>query len=89
MTAARREAEVVPCEDCEVPAGYPCVWLTGHPKKVPCLTRMKAAERYDGADPPEGANPTGFVRDGLTQLDSELSQRDITEPLHPQEDSDA
>lgn len=43
---------------------------------------MRAAERYDGASPPESANPAGFDRQTVTQLDSELSQRDITEPLH-------
>lgn len=53
------------------------------------MNRMRAAERYDGASAVGGANTGSFVADGLTQLDGDTNQRDITEPLHPQEDSDA
>lgn len=89
MTAAHREASVVACPDCEAPAGTKCRWPDGKPRRIPCNNRMRAAERYDGAAPPGSANPDGFDRQAVTQLDSEPPQRDITEPLHPQEDTDA
>ncbi|WP_176460286.1 MULTISPECIES: hypothetical protein [unclassified Rhodococcus (in: high G+C Gram-positive bacteria)] len=46
---------------------------------------MKAAERYDATDRHSDTEMGSFVSDGLTQLDSDVSERDITEPLHPQE----
>ncbi|WP_441344165.1 MULTISPECIES: zinc finger domain-containing protein [unclassified Rhodococcus (in: high G+C Gram-positive bacteria)] len=85
MTAARRDAEIVPCPTCHASARTPCVWSTGERRRLPCLARMKAAERYDATDRHSDTEMGSFVSDGLTQLDSDVSERDITEPLHPQE----
>ncbi|NIL77651.1 hypothetical protein [Rhodococcus sp. B10] len=76
MTAAHNDAGIVACPDCHAPVRSRCVWPDGRERRTPCLNRLRAADRYDGAV---------SVGSGLTDLD-EPEQRDITEPLHPQED---
>lgn len=87
MTSAHREASIVACPDCRAAVGDRCVWPDGVVRRIPCMNRMRAAERYDGASAVGGAGSGSFVADGLTQLDGDTNQRDITEPLHPQENS--
>lgn len=85
MTSAHREASVVACPDCRVGVGERCCWPDGVLRRIPCVNRMRAAEAFDGASVVAGAGTGSFVADGLTQLDNDTTQRDITEPLHPQE----
>nr|EJJ01014.1 hypothetical protein JVH1_1640 [Rhodococcus sp. JVH1] len=78
MTAAYASALRIPCPDCGAPEGVKCT-LTHNGKTIvrhcPCLARVKASPATHTGPAPETAAETARV------------QRDITEPLHPNEES--